>query len=134
MPRTWVTVFASQPSVSIETDTTQRIEPPSCPGLPTVFMTSRSNSWSVMLSALRWSPVRSVISRRKRSISSAAMSRNPVSSASPASSCSLSMSRVLGRGSGLPVVSSKFRKSARRPFSSVVLPSSFFRWKPETKS
>ena len=32
-------------------ETTQRMEPPSWPGLPTVFMTSRSNSWSVMFSA-----------------------------------------------------------------------------------
>ena len=44
-------MLASHPSVSIETETTQRIEPPSCPCLPTVFMTSRSNSWSVMFSA-----------------------------------------------------------------------------------
>ena len=51
MPRTCVTVFASQPSVSIDTETTQRVEPPSWPYLPTVFMTSRSSSWSVMLSA-----------------------------------------------------------------------------------
>ena len=50
-PSTWVTVLASQPSVSMETETTQRIEPPSWPGLPTVFMTSRSSSWSVMFSA-----------------------------------------------------------------------------------
>src|SRR5206468_10041421 len=34
----------SQPSVSIETEETQRIFPPNCPYLPTVFMTSRSNS------------------------------------------------------------------------------------------
>src|SRR6184192_3052536 len=53
MPRTCVTVFASHPSVSIETETTQRIAPPSWPGLPTVFMTSRSSSWSVMLSPAR---------------------------------------------------------------------------------
>ena len=50
-PRTWVTVLASQPSVSIETETTQRMDSPSRPGLPTVFMTSRSSSWSVMFSA-----------------------------------------------------------------------------------
>ncbi len=98
MPRTWVTVLASQPSVSIETETTQRMEPPSWPGLPTVFMTSRSSSWSVMFSPARASPVRSMISRRKRSISSAAMPRKLSSSASPASSCSLSMSSVFGRG------------------------------------
>src|ERR1700746_1190336 len=28
MPRTWVTVLASHPSVSMETETTQRMEPP----------------------------------------------------------------------------------------------------------
>ena len=43
-PSTWVTVFASQPSVSIETETTQRVSPPSRPDLPTVFMASRSRS------------------------------------------------------------------------------------------
>ena len=43
-PRTWVTVRASQPPVSIETETTHRIDPPSVSGLPTVFITSRSRS------------------------------------------------------------------------------------------
>ena len=32
------------------------------------------------------------------------------------------------------VLSSKLRNRASRPFSSVVLPSAFFRWKPEMKS
>ena len=49
-PRMWVTVLASQPSVSIETETTQRTCSPSLPGLPTVFITSRSRSSSVSLS------------------------------------------------------------------------------------
>ena len=31
----------------------------------------------------------------------------------------------IGRGNGLPVVSSKLRNSGRRPFSSVLVPSSF---------
>ena len=102
-PRTWVTVLASQPSVSMETETTQRMEPPNCPGLPTVFMTSRRKFLvGELLRLLGESPVRSTISRRNRSISSAAMSRKLSSSASPASSCSLSMSSVFGRGSGLP--------------------------------
>ena len=52
-PSTCVTVLASQPSVSMETETTQRMEPPSRPCLPTVFMTSRSRSWSVMFSPAR---------------------------------------------------------------------------------
>ncbi len=43
----WVTVFASQPSVSIETETTQRICSPSLPFLPTVFIASRRRSASV---------------------------------------------------------------------------------------
>ena len=37
----WVTVLVSQPSVSMETETTQRICSPSRPGRPTVFITSR---------------------------------------------------------------------------------------------
>ena len=60
----------------------------------------------------------------------AAMSRKLSSSASPDSSCSLSIRSVFGRASGLPC-SSKLRNSARRPFSSVVDPSSFSRRKPE---
>ncbi len=46
-PRTWVTVLASQPSVSIETLTTHLTCSPSLPALPTVFITSRSRSSSV---------------------------------------------------------------------------------------
>ena len=60
----WVTVLASQPSVSMATETTQRMESPSRPGLLTVFMTSRSRAWSVMFSACWRSPVRSMMSRR----------------------------------------------------------------------
>ena len=45
-----MTVLASQPSVSMETDTTQRIFPPSRPSLPTVFITSRSSSCTLMSS------------------------------------------------------------------------------------
>ena len=84
------------------TETTQRMVLPSCPGLPTVFITSRSRSSSERFSAWRRSPVRSTISRRKRSTSSAAILRKFASSASPDSSCSLSMSRVFGRDSGAP--------------------------------
>ena len=46
----WVTVLASQPSVSIETLTTQRTCSPSGPRLPTVFITSRSSSLSSIFS------------------------------------------------------------------------------------
>ncbi len=46
----WVTVLASQPSVSIATDTTQRMCSPSLPFLPIVFIASRSRSASVSLS------------------------------------------------------------------------------------
>ena len=101
-PRMWVTVRASQPSVSIDTDTTQRVVPPSRSATPTVFITSRSRSWSDRLSAWRRSPVRAMISRRKRSISSVAAARKSLPSASPESSCSLSISRVCGLASGLP--------------------------------
>ena len=52
-PRMWVTVFASHPSVSIETETTHLTCSPSLPGLPTVFITSRSRSSSVRSSASR---------------------------------------------------------------------------------
>ena len=99
-----MTVLASQPSVSIETETTQRICSPSRPFLPTVFITSRSRSWSVDVLARAMSPVRSTISRRNRSISSAAMARKSLSSASPDSSCSLSIRSVFGRAAVAVVV------------------------------
>ena len=67
-------------------------------------MTSRSRSWSVMFSACWRSPVRSMISRRKRSISSAAMSRKLSSSASPDSSCSLSIRSVSRPGERIAVL------------------------------
>ena len=44
----WVTVLVSQPSVSIDTETTQRICSPSRPARPTVFITSRSSSLSLV--------------------------------------------------------------------------------------
>ena len=69
-----------------------------------MFITSRSNSWSVMFAPARASPVRSTMSRRNCSISAAAMLRKLSSRASPASSCSLSISSVFGRGSGLAVL------------------------------
>ena len=43
-----MTVLVSQPSVSIDTDTTQRICSPSRPGRPTVFITSRSSALSLV--------------------------------------------------------------------------------------
>ena len=103
-PRTCVTVRASQPSLSIETETTQRVCSPSRSSTPTVFTTSRRRSSSVSPSACRRSPVRWMISRRKRSISSAAAVRNWRSSASPESSCSLSISSVRRAGERLTVL------------------------------
>src|ERR1017187_4492707 len=44
IPRMCVTLFASHPSVSIETETTQRTCSPGCPGLPTVATTRRKSS------------------------------------------------------------------------------------------
>ena len=67
-PSTWVTVLASQPSVSIETETTQRMDSPRRPSLPTVFMVSLSRSSSESFSAWERSPVRSTICRRNCSI------------------------------------------------------------------
>src|SRR5437764_1309682 len=43
-PRTCVTFWASQPSVSIATETTQRTPSPGCPLRPTVATTRRSSS------------------------------------------------------------------------------------------
>ena len=109
-PRTWVTVLASQPSESMETETTQRIDSPRRPGLPTVFITSRRSSLSVMASASSRLPERCNRSWRNRSISSPAASRKLASRLSSDSSCWLSMSRVWGRARGLPS-SSKLRNS-----------------------
>src|SRR5450759_5197183 len=81
-PRMWVTVVASQPSVSIETETTQRTCSPSRPGLPIVFMTSRRRSSSVISSADRPGE-RIAQSRLNSSISAAAIFLKAGSSASP---------------------------------------------------
>jgi len=80
--------------VSIETETTQRIDSPSRPALPTVFITSRRSSWSEILSTLAPTPSRWIISRLNCSISGLAISRNCASRASPDSICSLSMNLV----------------------------------------
>ncbi len=97
----WVTVLASQPSVSIETVTTQRTCSPSLPFLPTVFITSRSRSSSVILSTsapgLRWR-----YSALNASISAAAAFLKSSFSASPDSSWAESTRIVRGRASGLP--------------------------------
>ena len=84
-----------------------------------------------MFSAARASPVRSTISRRNRSISSAAIVRKLSSSASPDSSCSLSISSVFGRGERVAVLvevaeerePAVLERASSRPRSS--------RWKPE---
>ena len=134
MPRTWVTVLASQPSVSIETETTQRMEPPSCPGLPTVFMTSRSNSWSVM-----FSPARGIagalddLAAEALDLVGRHAAEIVVERVAGFELLAVDEQRVRAR-QRVAVVSSKLRNRARRPFSSVVVPSSFLRWKPEMKS
>ena len=104
-PRTWVTVLASQPSVSMETETTQRMDPPSRPCLPTVFITSRSSSWSVMFSAC------AAVAGALDDLAAEALdlvgrpcSRKLSSSASPDSSCSLSIRSVLRAGERVAVL------------------------------
>ena len=92
----WVTVLASQPSVSMQTDTTQRICSPSLPGLPIVFITSRSRSSSVRSSVDRPGK-RSRYSALNSSISAAAIFLNSGLIASPDSSCFESTRMVLGR-------------------------------------
>jgi len=99
-PRIWVTVLASQPSVNIDTDTTQRTGPPSLPFCPTVFITSRSTSASVV--ALGSRPGVRASSLRNASISSAATSLKASEIASPLSSSCESIKIVRGRSSGLP--------------------------------
>ena len=85
-PRMWVTVLASQPSVSMLTETTQRICSPSLPGLPIVFITSRRRSSSVRSSAERPGK-RSRYSALNSAISAAAIFLNSGLIASPDSSC-----------------------------------------------
>ena len=110
-----MTVLASQPSVSIDTDTTQRMDLPEASLLANgVHHLSEQVLVSDVLRIAGASPVRSTLSLRKRSISSEAMVRKFLSSASPDSICSLSISTVRGMGYGLPC-SSKFRNRARRP-------------------
>ena len=112
-PRMWVTVLASQPSVSIETLTTHRTCSPSLPGLPTVFITSRSRSSSVRSSASRPGK-RARYSALNSSISRAAIFLKSSLIASPDSSCWLSTRMVFGRCSQPPWPSS-LRKSGSCP-------------------
>ena len=123
-PSTWVTVFASQPSVSIETETTQRIVAPRRPSLPTVFMTSRRRSWSLMFVA---GPR---IARALDDLATEAL--DLVAGRFPKVLVEILAGLKLfaideqgaGRASLLPC-SSKLRKSLSRPFSRLVEPSSF---------
>ena len=96
-----MTVLASQPSVSIETLTTQRTCSPSLPLLPTVFITSRSSSSSVIFSTSA-PGLRRRYSGLKAAISAAATCLKSAFIPSPDSSCAESMRIVRGRASGLP--------------------------------
>jgi hypothetical protein len=97
----WLTVLASQPSVSIDTDTTQRICSPSLPALPTVFITSRMRSSSVSLDTsapglrLRYSFLNAA-----SSVAAAAL--NSGLNVSPDSRAAESISTVRGRSSHSP--------------------------------
>ena len=97
----WVTVLASQPSVSIETETTQRTGSPSLPALPTVFITSRMICPSSTSSALR-PGTRRAYSARNSSISVAAIFLNSGDRPSPDSNWTESTRIVRGRATGLP--------------------------------
>ncbi len=105
-----MTVLASHPSVSMDTDTTQRTSSPSLPGLPTVFITSRSRSSSVSSSTSRpgkrWRS-----SCLNSSISTAAAALNSVLMASPDSSWVESTRTVFGRDDHRPASSLENRAS-----------------------
>jgi hypothetical protein len=104
----WVTAFASQPSVSMEKETTQCTDSPRRPALPSVFMTSRRISLSEMSSPRSWPPERATFSHRKRSISSDTSVRKLSSRAPPDSSYSLSIRSVRGVGSESPMSPTNF--------------------------
>jgi hypothetical protein len=87
----------SHPSVSIDTETTQRICSPSRPTRPTVFITSRSKALSLVSPCAPAALSRAASSRLNCSISGPAASRNPLSSASPDSIWRESISSVRGR-------------------------------------
>ena len=125
-PRTWETVLASQPSVSIETDTTHRTSSPRRPGLPTVFITSRSRSSSVSSSGsrpgkrARYSALNSAISVVARRLNSSDMP-------SPDSSWAESTRIVTGLPMKSP--SATFEKRANSPGTFTVVPSdNSFSW------
>ena len=107
-----MTVLASQPSVSIETETTQRTCSPRRSFLPMVFMTSRRRSSSVMSSTERPGK-RRMYSRLNSSISAAAIFLNAGSIASPDSIWAESIRRVFGRSIQAP--SSTLLKIRRLP-------------------
>ena len=131
-PRTWVTVLASQPSVSMETETTQRMGSPSLPSLPTVFIDFAQEVLVGDFAGLLDVAALDDLPAETFDLHPTAMSRKSLSRASPDSSCSLSMRSVRGRARRLPF-SSKLRKSSRRPaWLTRVSPSSPGRVKPET--
>ena len=133
-PRMCVTVFASQPSVSMETETTQRMAPPSCPGLPTVFMTSRSSSWSEMLSPACASPAAfdylppkalNLVGRHRSEVIVKCITSFELLAVDRAAySVAATGCRWPRRNYGTVCVGHS---------ADVVVPSAFFRWNPDTK-
>ena len=118
-PRTWVTVLASQPSVSMETETTQRIDSPRRPCFADgVHDFAEQFLIGEVLGLLAVAGALDDLAAEAVDLVGGHVAEVVVQR-SPDSSCSLSISRVRGRASGLPC-SSKLRNSARRPFSSVV--------------
>ena len=103
------------------------------PGFPTELTTSRSSSASLMLSA---APCPRVVatSRRNAAISGAATCLNIEPSASPDSSCWLSMSTVFGRSRGLPNSSKLLNSAQFASYNSRRLPSSSSYRRPDTQS
>ena len=127
-----MTVLASQPSVSIDTEITQRTCSPSLPGLPTVLSTSRSRSSSVSSSTARPGK-RRCTSALSSSISREAMRLKSALIASPDSSCSLSMRIVAGRAVQRPS-GVTLENSSSLPGTATLVPSSSSLSQPDTWS
>jgi len=97
----------------METETTQRMDSPRRPCLPTVFITRAGGSIGKILGLLAVAGAFDDLAAETLDFAEA-MLRKLSSSDSPDSSCSLSMRSVRGRASGLPC-SSKLRNKASRP-------------------
>ena len=126
-----MTVLASQPSVSIETETTQRIELAELARLADrVHDLAQQVLVGDVLAGAAVAGALDDLAPEALDLVGGHVAEVVVERIAGFELLAVDQQRVGARPAGCRV-SSKLRNSARRPFSSVVVPSSFSRWKPE---